>query len=131
MKLKVKDLQRGNINLVVKSLHTHDPKGDEASFVYNNLIVQPEGGVTMDLIAAFEAGKLVGYKYDVSALEALSPGSKIAIVDEEGWRVVNVKAPLRAGVLAIESFKVSNRSEPVANLRAFDVREGKAGLIWQ
>ena len=131
LKLKTKDLQGGTINLVVKSLHTHDPKGDEASFVYDNLIAQPEGGVAMDLVGAFETGKLVGYKYNVAPLEALSPGSKIAIVDEEGWRTVKVKAPLRDGVLAIEGFKVSSRSEPVATLRAFDAREGRAGLIWQ
>ena len=131
LKLKAKDIQGGSINMVVKTLHTHDPKGDSASFVYDNLIAQPEGGVAMDLVGAFEAGKLVGYKYDVAALEALSPGSKIALADEEGWRVVKVKAPLGNGVLAIEGFKVSSRSEPVANLRAFDAREGKAGLVWQ
>jgi hypothetical protein len=131
LKLKLKDLQGGVINIVVKTLHTHDPKGDEASFVYDKLTAQPEGGLAMDLVGAFEAGKLVGYKYDVAALGALSPGTKIAIVDEEGWRVVKVKASLRDGVLAIEGFKVSSRSEPVANLRAFDATEGKAGLIWQ
>ncbi len=131
LKLKIKDLQGGTINLVVKGLHTHDPKGDEASFVYDNLIAEPDGGTSMDLVGAFEAGKLVGYKYSVSALEALSPGTKIAIVDEEGWRVAKIKAPLKDGVLAIEGFKVSSRSEPVSNLRAFDAREGKAGLIWQ
>jgi len=131
LKLKIKDLQGGNINLVVKSVHAHDPKGDQASFVYENLNAQPEGGDAMDLVGAFEAGKLVAYKYNVAALEALSPGSRIAIVDEEGWRVVKVKAPLRDDVLAVEGFKVSRRSEPVVNLRAFDVGEGKAGLIWQ
>jgi hypothetical protein len=119
------------INLVVKTLHTHDPKGDDASLVYDNLTAQPGDGAAMDLAGAFEAGKLVGYKYTVAALEALTPGNKIAVIDEEGWRAVKVKAPLRDGVLAIEPFKPSNRSEPVENLRAFDVREGKAGLAWQ
>jgi hypothetical protein len=81
-------------------------------------------------VGAFESEKLVGYKYDIAALEALSPGSKIALLDEEGWRVVKVKAPLKEGVLEIEGIKVSNRNEPLARLRAFDSREGKAGLIW-
>jgi hypothetical protein len=131
LKLKTKDLEGGVINLVIKTLHTHDVKGDEASFVYDNLTAQPEDGIAMDLAGAFEAGKLVGYKYNVAALEVIKPGNKIAVVDEEGWRAVKVKAPLRDGVLAIESFKVANRSEPVANLRAFDVKEGKVGLIRQ
>ena len=131
LELKIKDLQGGNIVLVVKTLRTHDPKGDEASFVYDNLTAQPDGGVAMALVGAFESGKLVGYKYDVGALETLAAGSKIAIVDEEGWRVVKTKSSLKGGVLEIESFKVPNRDGPVANLRAFDVSDGKAALVWQ
>jgi hypothetical protein len=130
LNLQIKDLQGNNVGVIVKSLHSHDPKEGQASFVWHNLTVRPDGGVAMDMVGAFEAGKLVGYKYDLSALEALVAGNKIAILDQEGWRVVKIRVPLKEGFLGIEGFKVSSRSEPIANLRAFDSREGKAGLIW-
>ncbi|MFQ5641605.1 MAG: hypothetical protein ACE5IR_26825, partial [bacterium] len=120
--LSIKDVDGKNLKVNVEELYTHDRGEGKVSLVWHNITVQPDGGTAMDLIGTYEAGKLVGYKFNVDALGSLKPENKIAIFDQNGWRVVTVDAPLKDGVLGV--------IETIKDLRLLDSKDGKAGLVW-
>ena len=134
---KIEDVDNGNINVIVRALHTHDPNQDRASLVWHSITVQPYGGTAMDLIGTYEAGKFVGYKFDIAAIGSLTSGNKIAILDENGWRIVTVDVPLKEDILGVDDFDGITHSpdnkeivETIRDLCLIDSRDGKAGLIW-
>jgi len=129
MKETVKDVKGTTITLTVRSLYTHAYDAGQVGLVRHVLTAQPDGGSILEMAGAYEAGKLVGYRFDLAALGSLTAGSRIAILDPTGWRVVTVDAPLKAGVLGVEDFTANG--ETVKDLRLLDPRDGKAGLVWK
>lgn len=69
------------------------------------ITIQPKGGTAMELTAALDEGKLIGYKFDVNQLRSLVAGDRIAIYKSAGWHIVTIATPLKGDVLGIEDVK--------------------------
>jgi hypothetical protein len=100
------DVSHKPVHFMGKALHARrlEDKDQKTRYRVNwdQFSLFPANGPRIDLTACYEDGKLVGFKYDSSAVAGLKPGDEMVIYDKYGWRTVTIEDPLKSDKLDIK-----------------------------